>query len=80
MVPQLAEMDQNYQILELQTGGTAYSLLTGCLNAFTSLFFPRFLIWIVFSRVIIQFEILDRKYNSKDSFCFSVPFKHFPRL
>ena len=37
MVPQLAEMDQNYQILELQTGGTACSLLTGCLNAFTSL-------------------------------------------
>ena len=35
-------------------------MLRYCLNVFTNLFFSRFLIWVVFSRVIIKIEIKQK--------------------
>ena len=43
------------------------------------LFFIRLLIWVIFSRVIIQIKI-RQKYDTKESHCINVLSKHFPRL
>ena len=72
----------SYQILEIQTGGArnpATNKLFECI--YRTLCSIRFLIWVVFSRVIIQIEI-RQKNDSKEFNCINEPQRvplHLPK-
>ena len=58
----------------------AYSLLTDCLNAFTNLFsLLSFSCGLFTKESLLKFK-LDRKYDSKESYCSNVLRKYFPSL
>ena len=57
-----------------------YSLLTGCLNAFTNFFSQLGYLSGSFSVGSSLISKLDRKYDSKESHCINVLSKPFPRL
>ena len=57
-----------------------YSLRTGCLNAFTNLFFLLGLSSRPFSVVPLSKSKLDRQYDWKESYCINILSKHFRKF
>ena len=57
-----------------------YSLRTGCLNAFTNLFFLLGFLSRLFSVMPLSKSKLDRQYDWKESYCINILSKHFRKF